>query len=298
LNKAVKKIRRVLSMPISGLNLVLLLFLVLALSYCFYPRIENFFIFYPEAELEAAPSAWGLDYEDIVFPTGGGKKLHGWFFPAPAQAPVILFCHGNAGNISHRLENIRLLVEQGFQVFIFDYQGYGKSQGSPSEGRLYEDGLAAYDFLTKDKGFPPERIVLFGRSLGAAVAVEIAVNRKVRAVILEGAFTSTKDMAKTLFFFQVFAFAVPLHYNNLEKITRIPAPKLLIHGKEDAIVPFWMGRALYEKAKPPKAFLAVERAGHNDTYLLGGKTYLETLSSFIQQPEKFSGPGTVSQGPE
>ena len=124
------------------------------------------------------PDQMGLQYESINFKAGDGTKLHGWFFPLPGKSPVILFCHGNAGNISHRLWNIQKLLSHGFQVFIYDYRGYGKSNGSPSRKGLYLDGLAAYDFLVKKRGISPDRIILFGRSLGAAVATEIAVQRQ------------------------------------------------------------------------------------------------------------------------
>ncbi|HUU81482.1 MAG TPA: alpha/beta hydrolase [Acidobacteriota bacterium] len=269
-------------MPISGTLLAFIIVILLVFSFVFYPRVESFFIYYPEASFETLPSDWQLTYEDVYFDTEDHTRLHGWFFPLKGNAPVILFCHGNAGNISHRLENIVLLLRQNLQVLIFDYRGYGKSGGRPSEKGLYLDGLAAYDFLVKNKHIPRESIVPFGRSLGAAVAIEIALRRDVRSLIIESAFTSTKEMAKTLFLFKIFSYFLPPHYHNRERLGRVIVPKLIIHGRDDEIVPFSMGEELYDIASEPKYFFPIARAHHNDTYLVGGKTYFEKLSAFVR----------------
>ena len=224
----------------------------------------------------------GLHHESIFFDAADGTKLHGWFFPLSGKSPVILFCHGNAGNISHRLHNIQELLKKGFQVFIFDYRGFGKSNGSPSREGVYLDGLAAYDYLRNRLGIPPNRIILFGRSLGAAVATEIAAKRKVNRLILESAFTSTKAMARTMPLFALLSPFLPAHYNNLKKIEHITIPKLIIHGNRDEIIPFTMGEQLFEAGPEPKAFYAIEGAGHNDTWVIGGKKYFETLKQFIR----------------
>lgn len=261
--------------------IVLILALVVCFS-CFYQHIENFFVFYPQASLDSVPADWSLTYDDVYFDTEDGERLHGWFFPSKKDAPVILFCHGNAGNISHRLDNIKLLTEQNMQVFIFDYRGYGKSSGKPYETGLYKDGLAAYDFLANQRNVSPERLILFGRSLGAAISIEIALKRNVSAIILESAFTSSRGMAKTLFLFKIFAPLLPPHYNNLEKIGRITVPKLIVHGEDDDIVPFSMGKEIYRTAQQPKYFFPIKNAGHNDTYIVGGKKYFETLAAFVK----------------
>ncbi len=261
----------------------IILILALAVCFsCFYQQIENFFVFYPQASFDSVPADWRLTTEDVYFDTEDSEKLHGWFFPSKDDAPMILFCHGNAGNISHRLENIKLITDQDIQVFIFDYRGYGKSSGRPSETGLYKDGLAAYDFLVNQKHIPPQRIILFGRSLGAAIVLEIALKRNVGAIILESAFTSSRGMARTLSLFKIFASLLPPHYNNLEKIGRITVPKLIVHGEEDEIVPFSMGEEIYNIAQPPKYFFSIKNAGHNDTYLVGGKKYFEALAAFIK----------------
>jgi uncharacterized protein len=271
-----------LFMPIKWPYLLCLIFLAGVSFYIFYSKIENFFVFYPQSSLEQSPEDLGLTYQDIFFDTEDGQRLHGWFFPLEGKSPLILFCHGNAGNISHRLDNIRHLLDQGLPVFIFDYRGYGRSTGKPSEKGLYKDGMAAYNYLVREEHFKPEDIVLFGRSLGAAVAMEISSEKEVRAVILESAFTSTKDMAKTMGLFSLISPLLPLHYNNLKKIAHIGMPKLIIHGTDDHIVPYSMGERLFDAAEDPKFFLPLKGADHNDTYLVDPKKYFETFAAFVR----------------
>ena len=250
--------------------------------YLLYPRIQDFFVFYPERPFDLSPKDLNLNYEEVFFDTDDGKRLHGWFFPLEGEFPVILFCHGNAGNISHRIENVRLLLKHNLRVFIFDYRGYGKSSGRPFEKGLYRDGLAACDYLIGKRHIPPDLIIPFGRSLGAAVALEVALKKEVRSIIIESAFTSIKDMAKTIRLFSPFSHFLPANYNNLEKIARIRVPKLIIHGDADNIVPFSMGQKLFEASNRPKYFLRLEGAGHNDTYLLGGEGYFRSFASFAR----------------
>ena len=248
---------------------------------CFYSQIENFFLFHPRAAFDVTPEQMNLSYESVDFASDDGTRLHGWFFPPSGTSPVILFCHGNAGNMSHRLENIERLLSHGFGVLIFDYRGYGKSGGTPSRKGIYGDGLAAYDYLVKNRNISPDRIVVFGRSLGAAVGTEIAIKRNVNRLILESAFTSTKGVARTMPMFALLSPFLPAHYNNLEKIKHITVPKLIIHGNSDEIIPFHMGTKLFEAAPEPKTFYVIEGAGHNDTWVVGGHRYFQTLKGFI-----------------
>jgi hypothetical protein len=270
-------------MPFKGFYGVLFLVLAAGCFCLFYTKIENFFVFFPQKTWDLTPERLRLTFKDVYLTTEDGKQLHGWFFPLENESPTLLFCHGNAGNISHRLDNVGRLLKGGLQVFIFDYRGYGRSEGRPSEQGIYKDGLAAYDYLVKQQGIKPRNMVLFGRSLGAAVAIEVASKRAIRAVILESAFTSTKDMAKTMLLFALFSPFVPARYNNLEKIGRVRVPKLIIHGDADELVPFDMGKRLYEKALPPKEFLPLKGAGHNDTYLVGGEEYFTKLAAFVHE---------------
>jgi fermentation-respiration switch protein FrsA (DUF1100 family) len=268
-------------MNIPNFFLLPIVFIVIGISIIFYPFIENSIIFHPNTQLDDNPSNWELFYKDIQFLTPDGQKLHGWFFPLSEKSPVLIFCHGNAGNISHRIENVKFLVKRGISVFLFSYRGYGKSSGSPSEKGIYIDGIAAYDYLTGVEKIPSERIVVFGRSLGGSVATEVALQRKARCLIIESTFTSMKDMAKAIFPFFVVSPFLPHHYNTIYKIANVSIPKLILHGDNDEIVPFSMGKKLFAQASEPKLFFPIHGAGHNDTYVVGGEKYFDVIVNFI-----------------
>ena len=269
-------------MPIKWPYLISLILIMGICFYLVYPRIENFFIFFPQSAFDFTPEEMPLNHEEVYFLTQDGKKLHGWFFPLDGPFPVILFCHGNAGNISHRLDNVGLLLKEKLQVFIFDYRGYGKSPGRPSEKGLYTDGLAAYDYLIKERHILSDQVIIFGRSLGAAVAIEVALQKEIRSIIIESAFTSSRDMARAIWLFRPFSYFLPAHYNNQKKITDLDVPKLFIHGERDEIVPCSMGQRLFERAKSPKYFFPLKGAGHNDTFISGGEKYFRTIATFIE----------------
>ena len=275
--------QRVFLMPVTALKILTLLLIIAIAAWLFYPRLLNYFLFFPQASFEQFPGNFGLVFEDVYFKTEDGRRLHGWFIPSKADRPVLLFCHGNAGNISHRLENVRLLVDRNLSVFIFDYRGYGKSDGKPSVPGIYRDGLAAYDYLRGERQIHPEQIIPFGRSLGGAVALEIALRRKVPAVIIESAFTSTKEMAWTIPLFRLFAPVVPAHLDNLKKIRLIKAPILIVHGEQDKVVPFTMGTKLFDAAREPKFFYPIAKAGHNDTFMLGRDRYFTKIARFAEE---------------
>jgi fermentation-respiration switch protein FrsA (DUF1100 family) len=194
----------------------------------------------------------------------------------------MLWCHGNAGNIINRLENMRELYRIGLSIFIFDYRGYGRSQGSPSEEGLYQDALGAHDYLTRTKMIPSERIVLFGRSLGAAVAGELAVQKPAVGLILESSFPSIGAVAKFHYG------GLPLHwllgaeFPLIDRLPQLSLPKLIIHGDQDDVIPLELGRQVFEAAKPPKFFYVIPGADHNNTYLIGGATYFQRIAQFIQ----------------
>jgi fermentation-respiration switch protein FrsA (DUF1100 family) len=239
-------------------------------------------VFAPQKTLDYSPDDYQLKWRDVFLETSDGKVIHGWIFPVSQEAPVILFCHGNAGNISHRLDYVQLLTRMGLNVFIFDYRGYGRSSGKPSEKGLYIDALCAYDHLVNEEKIKPENIVLLGRSLGAAAAIEVATGVDVRSLIVESGFLSVRHMARCMGIFSLISPFLPASYNNIEKIKTIPVPKLVIHGDNDEIIPFSMGKRLFEAAGGPKYFYPVEGAGHNDTYLVGGRGYINILEEFIR----------------
>ncbi len=247
--------------------------------------IERHFIYFPEKLLVATPSDRGLDFQDVFFETSDGLKLHGWFVPGRADMTWVWF-HGNAGNIGHRVDNIAALNSRlGASVFIFDYRGYGHSEGMPSEQGTYRDAEAALTYLRSREDVDDQKIVLFGRSLGGAIALEAAIEARPYAVILESSFTSIRAMAKRVYpFVPGIGLLVQAKYDSLAKIKNVHAPVMVLHGDRDEIVPFDMGKELFEAANPPKRFYAVEGAGHNDTYYVGGAAYYEALASFLEDP--------------
>jgi len=269
-------------MPIHWAYLIALVVILAVCTYIFYPSVESFFIYFPQSRFDFTPEEFRLQYKEAYFNTEDGNQLHGWFFPSEKDGPVILHFHGNAGNISHRLDLVQPFLGKGFSVFLVDYRGFGKSSGRPSEPGLYKDGLAAWSYLVEKERIAPERIMLHGHSIGAAVAIEVALQKKVRGLVIESAFTSTKDMAKTMALFALFSPVFPAHYNNLEKIPRVSVPKLVIHGERDEIVPFAMGRKLFEAATDPKFFYPVKDAGHNDVFIVGGEKYFEVFAEFVK----------------
>ena len=250
--------------------------------------LDRYFVFFPERELVRTPGDAGVEYEDAFFTTSDGVRLHGWFVPSQGDTTLVWF-HGNAGNISHRLENLLILRRSlGLDIFIFDYRGYGMSEGSPSEKGMYRDAEAALEYVSS-RSTPggDRRLVLFGRSLGAAVAVEMATRHEVDAVVLESPFTSVRRMAGRAYPFLPSALlTAPLRsrFDSLSKIGRVHSPLLVLHGDMDDIVPFEEGRTLYAAANEPKRFYTIKGASHNDTYVLGGTAYFDTLKAFIEDP--------------
>jgi hypothetical protein len=246
---------------------------------------ERYLIYVPERRLEATPQSEGLPYEDVRFPAGDGVMLHGWLIPAPGAAITLLWCHGNAGNISHRVDNAKHLHRLlKINVFLFDYRGYGESAGSLrdlSEEATYSDAEGALAFLAARPDLAKTRLVYFGRSLGAAVAVEMARRRPPAGLILESPFTSISDMARVVLPFLPIGGLLTTRYDSLGKIGEIRVPLLILHGDRDDVVPFAQGRRLFEAANAPKTFYAIRGARHNDTYIVGGDDYFRAWAEFF-----------------
>jgi len=280
LPEIMKKFWSISFMPITWPYILSLIVIFIVLSVVFYTKIENFYVFFPQTDLEITPDDLHLNYRDVYLNSLDGEKLHGWFFPTDASHPVIMISHGNACNISHMLDYANILTKKNLQVFLFDYRGYGRSTGAPSEKGVYMDAQAAYDYLVNKERIVADNIILFGQSLGAATAIDVAIKNHIRSIIIEGAFTSTKDMSKTMFPMNIVSFILPSNYNNLKKIAQITVPKLIIHGEDDEIVPFSMGKRLFEASMDPKYFYAIKAAAHNDTFIVGGKKYFEDLAYF------------------
>ena len=243
--------------------------------------IDKRFIFFPERQLLETPARWGLSFEEVHFTASDGVKLHGWFVPGESDVTWIWF-HGNAGNISHRLENLMLLHRQlGVNIFLFDYRGYGRSDGKVSEDGTYRDAVGALDYILSRQDINPEKIIYFGRSLGAGVAVELATRRQPYGLILESSFTSVKDMAKKAFPLIPLYLLVHTKYDSLSKMGQVACPTLILHGDEDEIVPVSHAQKLYDATAGPKELYLIPGASHNNTYLIGDKPYYRVLADFI-----------------
>ncbi len=222
--------------------------------------------------------------EEVWLETGDGLRIHGVRALAADGFADLIFFHGNAGNLYDRLYNVAGLVGSGFNVLIIDYRGYGKSDGAPSEKGLYADGLAALDYLAREQGIDPTRVVLFGRSLGSTVAIELATHASVGALVVESAFTGMQDMARVHYSWLpgIVLRGLRHEFDSLAKVPGLRAPVLYVHGDRDAIVPLEMGRRLYEASPEPKEWLEIPGAGHNDTVLIGGEEYYRRLEAFVR----------------
>ena len=246
---------------------------------------------YPDGlwDTKAVARGSGCVIDDHFFAARDGVRLHGWWcrrLDASADQPVLLFFHGNAGNLIHRAELlIELATRTRAGVFVVGYRGYGRSEGRPSEDGLYLDARAAWRHLTKEMDIGADRIVIFGKSLGGAVAVDLAMEAPAVGLIIESSFTSIGDMAGAHYPF-VPRFMIRTRMDSVGKIMAVSYPKLFIHSRNDQVVPYRLGRALYEAASEPKSFHEVVGSGHNETWIVGGDAYFEALSEFVSESSK------------
>jgi fermentation-respiration switch protein FrsA (DUF1100 family) len=231
--------------------------------------------------LIASPGDVGLDYEDVSITTSDDERLHGWYVPAANPRGVVLFFHGNAGNISHRLDSIRIFHELGLDSLIIDYRGYGQSTGKASEQGTYRDAEAAWDYLVNNRGVSAGRIIIFGRSLGGAIGAWLGVFHTPAAVIIEPSFTSGVDMARRLYPFLPVGLLTRLKYPVEDFASRLNSPVMVIHSRHDEIIPFAMGQAIYAAVNQDKKFLAL-RGDHNNGFLLSRDIYIEGLRDFTR----------------
>lgn len=275
--KALRMITSILVTP------VIILFIFMLLLYLF----QSHLIYFPTKNLTVTPEDYHLDYESISFTAQDGITLSGWWIPSKNARGTMLICHGNGGNISHRLDTILIYHKLGMSVFIFDYRGYGKSSGRPSEWGTYRDSEAAWQYLTEERHIDANRIIIFGRSLGGAVACQLAVDlfeknsdTAPKALILESTFTSIPDMGAQLYPFLPIKLLARINYPTIDRIGKLRCPVLILHSPHDDVIPYEQGRTLYEKAKEPKRFIEL-RGGHNDGFMLSNETYILGIDRFI-----------------
>lgn len=244
------------------------------------------YIFTSSNDMLGTPAQNGLAFEEIWFPSADGVLLHGWYVPGESNQPLVVFFHGNAANITHRLDNITVLHRMGLPVFIFDYRGYGASNGRALEEEdLYKDARGALQWL-QPRGWTPDRLIYYGRSMGAAVALQLALEQPPAGVVLECAFTSLREIAweMTPVTYTLFGWwSIDARFDNLAKIPRLQRPLLMIHGDQDRIIPWSMGRNVFENAPEPKTFLSVSGAGHSDAFEVGEAAYQLAWKNFLDR---------------
>lgn len=269
---------------------------VLALVFVF----QSHLVFYPGVgrEMAVTPEAYGMRYETVELRTADGETLHAWWVPAEAARGTVLLFHGNAGNISHRLDYLQMFHRLRYATLIVDYRGYGKSTGTPSEEGTYRDAEAAWDYLVHARLVRPRDVVVMGESLGGAVATWLAakvsessplragegeaVRAGPRVVVLTSTFTSVNDLGAEVYWFLPVRLLSRIGYDNLENLKRIRAPVFIAHSRDDDVVPYAHGRKLFESASEPKAFLEM-RGGHNDGFIFVRQEWVAQLAAFLDQ---------------
>ena len=239
-------------------------------------------VYHPDRLISANPESIGLRFENVSFETSDGIRLSGWFITNENATGAILFCHGNAGNISHRLETVQIFHDLGLATFIFDYRGFGQSEGKPSEHGTYRDAEAAWQYLVQERKVQPDKIIIMGRSLGGAIAAWLAWNHTPTALILESTFTSATDVAAKLYPYLPIRLLLRFKYNTIEYLSQVKCPVLIVHSREDEMIPFDHGLRLFEAAKEPKQFLEIT-GSHNDGFITSGRRYQEGLNMFISE---------------
>lgn len=262
---------------------ILTILVALGLLFLYLRYIESRTLFYPTKTIEISPKDIGLAFEDISLKTSDNKEISAWFVPAEGAHHTILFCHGNAGNISHRIEKLKFFHDLKCNILIFDYRGYGHSVGRPSEQGLYQDAQAAYDYLLS-KNIPAKEIIGYGESLGGAIAVELALKNPMQALILESTFSNIKDMVKRTFPLLPH-WVLSSRFDSKAKIRSISIPKLIIHSINDEIVPYTLGEKLYTASALPKEMAQVH-GGHNSCFYESNALFREKISAFLENLPK------------
>ncbi|MDD5194961.1 MAG: alpha/beta hydrolase [Candidatus Omnitrophica bacterium] len=260
--------------------ILLIIILGVIIFKVFFIFLEQKSLYHPYKDIPETPKNLGIAHEDVNFKTADGKLLNGWFVPANDAGLTLLYCHGNAGNMYHRLHKVKFFHEMGVNFFIFDYRGYGKSTGRPSESGLSKDAQAAYDYLISRNDVDKNKIVVYGKSLGGPIAADLCNRRQACALILEGSFATVALRAQQLYPFLPMKFLITQKYDTVAKVNNLRIPKLIVHGRADAVINFQHGEVLFSAAPEPKQFLPFE-GGHNDDLFVISRAYKDQLEIFF-----------------
>jgi len=252
---------------------------------CLFFALQPHVLYQPSRNIHATPLDIGLSYEEITFNTSDGVELSGWYVPGNSSKGVILFCHGNAGNIGGRLEYLKIFHRLEFDTFIFDYRGFGKSEGHTTEKGTYLDIEAAMDYLIDNRNVSEDEVIIYGRSLGGAVAINHAKDHTPKMLIIDSSFTSyrkiSSDVLKGLLMPVPVRLLARFDYNSIDNIGKIDCPILVIHSRDDEMIPYSHGKDLFRKANEPKKFLTISGT-HNEGFLTSGH-YEAGLSDFLEK---------------
>ncbi len=256
----------------------IVIFYIFMIGYAKY--YEQTKIYFPTKEIRFTPQDVSLEYEDVFFETEDGLRLNSWFIPAENPKGIILYNNGNAGNIGDRIEITKIFNKLNLSVFLFDYRGYGKSQGKPSEEGLYRDAMAAYQYLNSRHDIDRDRIILYGESIGAVVAADLASKVNARALIFQSGFSSAVDMGERLFPFLPVRWLITVRYNAVEKLKNLSTPKLIIHSRDDEMIPFELAEKVFNSASEPKEFY-IMHGTHNEAIFMSKEEYSKKVGAFI-----------------
>lgn len=267
-------------------TLQIILFVYLGLLALLYFKQASL-VFLPEMDRDfrASPSSIGLPFSPLKLATADGESLDTWYVPADARQPargLVIFFHGNAGNIAHRLDYLRMFHDLGLATLIIDYRGYGRSSGSASEAGTYLDAEAAWRQATQTLGFAADRIILFGESLGGGVATRLAVDHRPGALVLASTFTSVPDLGAELYPLLPVRLLARIQYDNLTRLRQVGCPVLVMHSRDDDIIPFAHGQRLYEAARTPKHFIELS-GGHNEGFVFARQDWIRQLDGFLRE---------------
>ncbi|SEP63540.1 alpha/beta hydrolase [Nitrosomonas ureae] len=268
------------------MRMLLNLFILLAITYLALVLLvylgQSRLVFFPDKQLSSTPAMFGLDYSSVSIATADGETLHGWWVPARDAKGTVLFFHGNAGNISHRINYLTMFMRLGYNTLLFDYRGYGQSSGTPSESGTYLDAQAAWQHLIETQMIAPEQMILFGESLGGPIAAWLAARENPGLLVLASTFTSVSDLATQIYPFLPVRWISRFEYNTLESLQSVTCPVFIAHSPQDEIVPFQHSQRLFQTVSGPKQFLTLQ-GGHNNGFIFMQPAWQKALGTFMDE---------------